>query len=213
MRLLRRETGLTLIELVSSLAIAALLISSTYLLLSAVIKGRFIVHARVSDQERARQAIAWLTDRVRQVNYDPDLPCPEGFVLTGNGSTFGDRLAFRAILEAPTRRTYVYYIEGQTLYQETRDQETLALCADEATRVGPDLAGRIALTPPIVQAGATSCTTRPFAIYCYFDRGGGLETDPTLVHSVRIAMSVQAESLSGRMELQTYETVASLRGP
>lgn len=213
MRLLRRNDGLTLIELITSLAIAALVLSSIYLLLSAVIKGRFIVHARISDQERARQAMAWLADRSRQVNYDPARPCIEGFILTGNGNGFAGRLAFRAILENPTRRTYVYYIEGQTLYQETRDQETAALCAEEISRTGPDLAGRIALTPPIVQSAGTSCTAAPLRFICYFDRTGASTTSPLLVQSLRFTMSVQAESISGQLELQTYQTVASLRGP
>jgi prepilin-type N-terminal cleavage/methylation domain-containing protein len=213
MRLLRRSEGLTLIELVVSLAVAALVLSSIYLLLSAVIKGRFIVHARISDQERARQAMAWLADRARQVNYDPTRPCVEGFILIGNGNGFAGRLAFRAILEDPTRRTYVYYVEGQTLYQETRDQETALLCADELARTGPDLAARIALTPPIVQGVGTSCTTAPLRFFCYFDRLGGVTANPTLVQSLRFTMSVQAESTSGRLELQTYQTVASLRGP
>jgi prepilin-type N-terminal cleavage/methylation domain-containing protein len=218
MRYLRRADGVTLIEFVVSLAIAALVLSSIYLLLGAVIKGRFIAHARVSDQERARQAMAWLADRLRQVNYDQDRPCPEGFILIGNGDTFAGRLAFRAILEDPTRRTYVYYVEGpagqQTLYQETRDQEDPTLCADETTRTGPDLAGRIALTPPIVQSAGSTCTASPFRFFCYFDENGVERTDPTLVHSMRITMSVEARSLSGQPpERQTYQTVASLRGP
>jgi len=213
MRLLRRADGLTLVELVSSLAIAALVISSIYLLLSAVIRGRFIVHARVSDQERGRQTMAWLANRLRQVNYDPLRPCPDGFLLTGNGNGFAQRLAFHAILEdedppgalPDDRLRYVYYVEGQTLYQEVRSEEAPPLCNDdEALRPSPDFTARVALTPPIVQGGGFS----------YLDRNGAPETDPTLIHSLRITMTVEADSAYGRApEQQTYETVISLRGP
>ncbi|MDR7482750.1 MAG: hypothetical protein QN183_03890 [Armatimonadota bacterium] len=212
MKLLRRAEGLTLIELVSSLAIAALVVSSLYLLLSAVIRGRFIVHARVSDQERARQAMAWLADRVRQVNYDADRPCPEGFLVIGTGNGFGQRLAFHAILEdrsppgAPPddRLRYVYYVENQTLYQETRPEE-VEPCTDEVTtRTAPD-PSRIALTPPIVQSGGG---------FVYLDRDGNVTADRRQVHSLRITMTVEAASAAGRPpERQTYQTVVSLRGP
>ena len=219
MRTLRRSDGLTLIELVSTLAIATLIVSSIYLLLGSMIRGRMIVHARVSDQERARQAMAWLADRTRQVNYDSTRACPEGFLRIGNGNGFAQRLSFRAILQEPVRLTYVYYVEGQTLWQETRSQETSALCADESSRTSPDL-NRIALTPPIVQPGGAGCTAPTWRFFCYFDEAGcPLGTpgcpplDPNRVQSVGITMTVQAQSTSGQLELQTFQTATVVRGP
>ncbi len=221
MSVLKRDHGLTLIELLSSLAIAALILASLYLLVGSTLKGRMIVHARVSDQERARQAMAWLADRTRQVNYDSTRACPEGFLRVGNGDGFDQRLAFRAVLENPTRQTYVYYVDGpvgqQILWQETRSQETPGLCADETTRTDID-PNRIALTPPIVQPGGIDCPDElnaqpPWRFLCYLDEDGVPTSEPTLVHSLLITITVQAEAASGQFELQTFQTVASVRGP
>jgi len=103
-------------------------------------------------------------------------------------------------------------VEGQTLWQETRSQESPALCADESSRTSPD-PNRIALTPPIVQPGGTGCTAAPWRFFCYFDETGNIMTDPNRVQSVRITMTVQAQSTSGQLELQTFQTVTVVRGP
>jgi hypothetical protein len=143
----------------------------------------------------------------------------------GDGDGFNDptnpsdksrgRLAFRAILERPTRQTYIYYVYNQTLYQETRSQEALALCAEESTRPTPPLPdpNAIALTPPIVQSGGTSCITAPWRFFCYYDETGAVTTDLNRVHSVRVTLTVQALGAGGQLELQTFQTAASVRGP
>ncbi len=201
----RTEAGMTLIEVVTVLAIGGILTSSLYILLGAGIKGYLIAHARVSDQEQGRHVLNWIADRVRQADYAPHAPCPDGILLAGNGGGFPERLAFRAVLDeslVPPRRTTVYYLEGRTLWQETLIQETGGACLAETSRAVPD-PHRVALTPQVVNAFELA----------YLDRNGNPASGPDLVRSVRITVTVETTSLSGRRESQTYQTLATLRGP
>lgn len=201
----RASHGTTLIEVISALALAALVTSSLYLLLATGIRGRLIVQARVADQEWGRQALSWLADRIRQANYDRGAACPEGLVRIGNGNGFAQRLAFRAILDeelSPPRRTYVFYVQDGRLWQETRVQESRGDCADEALHTWPD-PRRIALTPTVIDA----------VELLPLDRNGAATTSPDLVRAIRIMLVVKAQSVSGRSESQTYQTVVAVRGP
>src|SRR3972149_6824577 len=93
----RRDRGTTLIEVLTALAIASIVTTSLHLLVGSAIKARLIVNARVADQEQGRLALAFLADRLRQVNYDPRAACPQGVLRIGSGNGFSQRLAFRAV--------------------------------------------------------------------------------------------------------------------
>ncbi len=201
----RPQAGMTLIELVTVLAIAGIVTSTLYILLGVAIKGYLIARARVADQEQGRHVLNWIADRVRQADYAPAAACPDGVLLAGNGNGFPERLAFRAVLDeslAPPRRTTVYYLEGRTLWQETLIQETAGACQAEVNRAAPD-PNRLALTAPVVQAFELA----------YLDRNGDPTSSADLVRSLRITLSVETTSLSGRGESQTFQTLATLRGP
>jgi type II secretory pathway component PulJ len=196
--------GATLIELMTVLAVATVVVGSLFALLGAGIKGRLIVHARVSDQERGRQALSWIGDRLRQANYVAQAACPDGIVLAGNGSGFAQRLAFRATIDErqdPARRLYVYYVENRMLWQETPAEDEGA-CEAEAVRPVPD-PRRVSLTPRIV---------RVFSLD-YLDRNGERIAAAAFVRLVRITLIVEAESAPGRLETQTYQTVVTIRAP
>jgi len=196
---------MTLLEVITVLAIAGVVTSSLYLLLGAAIKGYQIAHARIADEERARQALTWLTDRLRQAGADPRSSCQEGFARLGTGTGFGQRLAFRATVDerlTPPRQTYVFYVEDRTLWQETRGEEAPDLCGEEAARAAPDPA-RLPLTPPVI---------REFAL-AYLDRRGQPTSVPTLVRSVQVTLALEAPAISGQMEAQAYQTVVTLRAP
>lgn len=199
------ERGTTLIELVATLALAALVTSSLYVLLGTGIKGRLIVEARLADQEAGRQAVTWLADRIRQVSYDALAACPDGMLRIGSGRGFAERLAFRAVLDQtldPPRRTYVYYVEGRRLWQETLTQEERRECSDELGRSTPD-PGRLAITPAIIE----------HIDFTPLDAQGARTTSPSAVRLIRIRLVVQMPSAPGRKEAQTYETLAAVRGP
>lgn len=201
----KASRGTTLIELLAALAVAALVTSSLYLLMGTGIKGRLIAQARITDQEWGRQALGWLTDRVRQVNYDPQAHCPDSVLQIGSGAGFEQRLAFRAIVDAhlaPPRRTYAYYVQDRRLWQETLDQESPVACDDERVRTLPD-PGRVALTPPVIQQ----------IEFIALDKNGEPTLIPGRVRSIRITIVVQSQSSPGRTESQTYQTIATMRGP
>lgn len=196
----RARAGVALVDVLSTLAIASLVTASLFLLMGTTIKGRFITHARVSDQERGRQAMAWLADRMRQVNYDAAATCRDGLVRIGSGNGFSARLAFRAVIDraqSPPRRTYVYFVENRTLWENV-----LAECADDSVRGAPT-----ALTPPIVDALTLT----------YYDGAGTAITNPTdayRVQTVRLTITVSAASALGRApETQMYSTLIAPRGP
>ena len=195
---------MTLLEVITVLAIAGVVTSSLYLLLGAAIKGYLIAHARIADEERARQALTWLTDRLRQASADPNAACQEGFVRLGTGSGFDQRLVFRAVADerlTPPRQTYVFYVEDGTLWQETRG-EAPDPCREEGARTAPDPA-RLPLTPPVI---------RDFAL-AYLDRQGRPTSLPTLVRSVQVTLALEAPAMGGQAEAQTYQTVATVRAP
>lgn len=195
---------MTLVELVTALAVMTLVVGSLYLLLGAGIRGRLIVHARVSDQERGRQATAWLADHLRQISYDPAARCPEGLLLAGTGEGFAERLAFRAVVDArldPPRRIYVFYTDRRTLWQEMRlDDE--GDCFAEHARSAP-AADRVAVTPPTVEGFSLA----------YHDAAGRPAVRSERVRSVGITVRLEAPSTPGRVEAQTYHTLVTLRGP
>ncbi len=201
----RNCPGMTLIEVVTVMAIAGVVTSSLYLLLGAGVKGYLIAHARVADEQHARLALTWLADRLRQASNDPHAPCPDAFALTGDGSSFARRLAFRASADlnpGPFRQTYVYYLENRTLWQETRTEESESDCARELARIAPDR-DRTPLTAPLVRAFSLA----------YLDRYGHPAAGPGSIRSVRFALTVEAPSFAGRMETQTYETLITVRDP
>jgi hypothetical protein len=196
--------GTTLIELVTALAVMAVVVASLHLLLGAAVRGRLIVHARVSDQERGRHALTWIADRLRQMTYEPGAECPDALVRAGTGDGFEQRLAFRAVVDealVPPRRLYVYYAEGGTLWQEARIEEAGTPCFEEAGRTLPDRA-RAALTPRIVTGFSLT----------YLDRDGAVAGDPRLVRSIGIALRLETESTPGRLETQVYRTLVTVRG-
>ncbi len=202
---LRASEGTTLIEFVSMLSVIALVVGSLFLLVGAGIKGRLIVHARVSDQERGRQALTWLADRVRQAGYDLQAACPDGFVVIGNGNGFDQRLAFRAVIDErldPPRWTYAYYVQERTLWQEMHSGDSAPPCSDETARLSPDPT-RVALTPPVVRAFELG----------YLDRNGHPTSVASDVRSIRITLTVEAEATPGRLESQTYQTIVTVRAP
>lgn len=197
--------GMTLIEVITVLAIAGVVTSSLYLLLGAGIKGYLIAHARVSDEQHSRLALTWIADRLRQASNDPGARCPEGFALAGDGSSFPRRLAFRATADlnpSPGRQAYAYYVDHRTLWQETRTEESETDCGQELARKVP-ARDRTPLTAPLVRAFSLA----------YLDREGRPTTDPGAVRSVRLTLTVEAPSFAGRVEAQTYETLVTVRGP
>lgn len=197
--------GTTLIEVLTALAIGSLVTSSLYLLVGSTIKARLIVSARVSDQERGRLAIGWLADRLRQVSFDAAAACPEGWLRLGSGRGFGERIAFRAVIDqrlSPPRRTYVFYLDQETLWQETLIQEAPEQCDEEVERRLP-ASTRVVVAPPTVQ---------DFRLR-YLDANGLEADDPARVRLVRVSLTVRATGASGRPESQTYETTVALRGP
>ena len=194
---------MTLIEVVTVLAIAGVVTSSLYLLLGAGIKGYLIAHARVADEQHARLALTWMADRLRQASNDPHARCPQAFALVGDGSSHARRLAFRATVDpspSPGRQTFALYLEDQTLWQETWTEESDAECDAERGRPAAD---RSALTAPLVRAFSLA----------YLDREGRRTDDPDAVRLVRLTRAVEAPSFGGRVEAQTYETLVTVRGP
>ena len=194
---------MTLIEVVTVLAIAGVVTSSLYLLLGAGIKGYLIAHARVTDEQHARLALTWMAERLRQASNDSLARCPQAFVLAGDGSSYARRLAFRAGADPNlSRQIYAFYLEHRTLWQETRTEESDGGCAAERARTLP-AADRNALTAPLVRAFSLA----------YLARDGRPTEDPDAVRSVRLTLAVEAPSFAGRVEAQTYDTLVTVRGP
>jgi len=199
------DRGTTLIELLSAITIGLLILGILYLLLTGAARSRAAVDARVTGVEQGRQALAWITDRLRQARYDAVAACPDGLVLTGSGDGFAQRLVFRAVVDdaaLPRRRLYVFYVEGGTLWQETRVEQEGDDCQAEMVRPDPDPA-RTALTGPIVKT---------FALR-YFDQDGRPAAAPSAVRSVGITLRLDSSPAGRPGEAQTFSSSVTIRGP
>lgn len=196
---------MTLIEVVTTLAISGIVIGSLYLLVGAAVKGYQLTYGRIESQQEGSKAITWIADRVREALYDPEAACPAGLLLAGDGNEFAHRLAFRAIADenrVGRGRTYVYYREGSTLWEETFDQQSARQCAEEIGRALPD-PGRRPLTPSIVKTFSLA----------YLDQRGALTADPDLVRLIQITLVVDTSAPPGHSQPEAYETVVHIRGP
>lgn len=201
----RTSRGVTLIELLIVLSIGALVLGILYMLVDVSTRGGRIVHARVSDTDQGRQVLAWVADRLRQASYDPLAACPDGLVLIGSGEGFAQRLAFRAVIDAEAvspRRLYVFYLEKDTIWQETRVESPGAPCDVEAARSQPD-PNRTALTRPIV---------KKFELQ-FLGKDGQVTAAPSAVRSIGITLRLEAASTPRRVETQTFGTSVTIRGP
>lgn len=201
----RTSRGMTLIELLVVLGIGFLVASILYMLVDASTRGGRVVAARISGQEEGRRVLSWVADRLRQVNYDPLAACAEGLLQIGNGQGFAQRLAFRAIIDADAiqpRRVFVFYRDGDTLWQETRVEVPGQPCDAEALRLGPD-PGRTALTRPLV---------KDFQLQ-FFGKDGQVVSTPEAVRSIGLTLSLGAASTRGQVESQTYQSLVTLRAP
>lgn len=199
------DRGTTLIELLSAITIGLLILGILYLLVTGAARSRAAVNARVTDVEQGRQALTWISDRLRQARYDPLAPCPDGLIMMGSGDGFAQRLAFRAVVDeaaSTRRRVYVFYVEGRTLWQETSAEREGDDCGAEMARSAPDPA-RAPLTGPFVKA----------FLLRYFDQDGDPAASPSAVRSVGITLRLDSSATGRPEKTQTYSSSVTIRGP
>jgi len=162
MRAWRRTDGMTLAELLVSLAMLAFVLAAVFSVLHSALKTYGWGSARVESQQSARLALERMTTELREAGYDP----------RGAG--------IQPIVTAqPTLVTFQRDLNGNGIVDATRERVTFVLRPRESV-LRRDAGGG---AQPIING------VRRFAL-SYFDRAGRPVSDPASVTLVRIHLEV-----------------------
>ena len=172
MRRARDEAGYSLVELLVSLAVLALVLAGILSILFTGQRSYLAGAARVEAQQAARVGLERMVKELREAGYDP----------TGAG--------FPPIVVAePTRVTFQRDLNGNGVIDPTRERVSFLLQGSVLRRD----AG--AGAQPIVEG------VRGFGL-TYFDRGGAETADRSRIGSIRIRLEVGLSGPRAAMESQ-----------
>jgi type II secretory pathway component PulJ len=183
MRAWRNVDGVSLAELLISLAILGLVLAGVFSVLHTALAAYRWGVGRVEAQQSARLALERIAAELREAGYDP----------TGAG--------IHAIAVAgPALVTFERDLNGNGVVDATRERVTFVLRAGETT-LRRDAGGG---GQPIIDG------VRRFSLH-YFDRAGLPVTDPAQVASVRIHLEVGLTGPLAAM--QTDVSLRNARAP
>jgi prepilin-type N-terminal cleavage/methylation domain-containing protein len=167
-----RARGFSLVELLVSLAVFALLLAGTFELLRGGLFAYGWGVARIDAQQSARVALDRMAKELREAGYDP--------ARAGIAPIVG---------AAPDRVTLQSDLNGNGVVDATRERVTFLLRPGESI-LRRDAGGG---AQPIIEGVRRLALT-------YFDPAGAATTDPARVASIRIALEVGAGAPTSVME-------------
>lgn len=214
---IRHQTGLTLIELMVSIALMATLAGSMALLLGVAIRSKLIITVRSADTETARQSLEWMSERLRNAGLNlkpseqPELRCKDMVV------------AQDAALR-PTANSV--HVSGEILNSDT-------VAANEVITVGYRLGNDPTTGVQVLMEYRRPCsggaeTITPLSnprvtvtslSFDYFSGAGVGITNLTddgqirLIRLIRISLTVQATEGRSGVQTQTWTRNVMLRNP
>lgn len=216
-RSFRHQTGLTLVELMVTIALMGILAGSMAMLLGVAIRSKLIIAVRSADTETARQTLEWMSERLRNAGLNlkpseqPELRCKD-MVLAQDAAL------------RPTANSV--HVSGEILNTDT-------IAANEAMTVGYRLGNDPGTGVQVVMEYRRPCsggaeTITPLSnpritvtslSFDYFSGAGVRITDLTdagqirLIRLIRVSLTVQgAEGRSGT-QTQTWTRNVMLRNP
>lgn len=211
----RGERGLSLIEVLASLTIGTLLLSTVYLAIGTAIRSRLMVESTLHNQQHGRLIVQWLGDRIRQAGYavntaSPLPRCRDALVVED-----------ATLLSTATRLYFNTDVAGDGT------TETIGF------RMGTETVGGASIN--IVEEAVTNCATGaatqvssvtdPTTIailsltFAYYDVSGAVVTDlttPTGIRSIRMIRITLVERASAGAQGprdQTWTILINLRNP
>ena len=174
MRAWRSASGVSLAELLISLAVLALLLAGTFGILQGGLRAYGWGAARVEAQQSARVALERMAKELREAGYDPTAAGIAPIVTAAS-----DRVTFQRDLN------------GNGVVDPTSERVTFLLRPGESI-LRRDAGG--GAQPIIVGVRRLTLT--------YFDRAGALTTDPARVAAIRISLEVGLTGPGSVMETQ-----------
>jgi type IV pilus assembly protein PilW len=172
MRAWRCAEGVSLVELLVSLAVVGLLLAGVFSILRSGVGAYGWGAARIEAQQSARLALERMARELRGAGYDP----------TGAGIA-------PIVVAAPDRVTAQGDLNGNGVVDATRERVTYLLRAGESV-LRRDAGGG---AQPIIEGVRRLTLT-------YFDAGGTPTTDPARVAVIRMALEVGSGAATTVME-------------
>lgn len=207
---------MTLVEVLATLAIGTIVLSSMYLAMGTAVRSRVKVGLTIHNQQHGRLAIQWMSDRLRQAGYGVDtaspLPrCRDALVVEDAGlQPTATRIFFNTDLDGPgalPTQTIGFY-QGTEFVAGAAVPVLLQSVADCTTGAGTT-AGSL-MDPSSVRVLSLQ--------FQYYDAAGAVVTDltsPAGIRSIRrVRITLQMRAAGPRdVEDQTWQTTVTLRNP
>ena len=205
----RADAGLTVLEVVSALAIAALAFTSIHLTAGTAILGKLLTSTTVAKEQQGRQAGEWIADRVRQAGFGiagSSIPrCQDKIAtLSGYQPTTSQLWVNVDVDNVGTPETYGFQVE--TVSGVPTLTQTVINCAS----------GAVAQDQPITSPTTVKVLALTFG---YYDSSGNAVTSLTSAPSIRtirfvtVTVQVQANGGARGPTTQTWSTSIDLRNP
>lgn len=217
----RGQAGMSLLEVLVAMALMAIIAGSLSTLVGAAIRSKLIVAVRSSDTETARQALEWMSERLRNagLNVSPTDAGQSGYPVRCKDMVVAQDAALR-----PTASSV--YVSGEIL-------NTTAASGDEIMTVGYYLGADPETGTQVMMeyrnpcsGGAVSVTpltdpriTVTQLAFTYFADSGAQVTNLTDVNEIRrirmirIALAVQGSQGTSGVQAQSWTRDLMLRNP
>ena len=211
----RGERGLTMVEVLSTLAIGSLVLSTVYLATGTAIRSKMLVTSKLHNQQHGRIIVQWLGNRVRQAGYavntaSPIPRCRDALVVEdASFAPTATRLYVNTDLANDgTTETIGFQMGTETVGATTINiiQELVTNCAAGATE-------RVSSVTDPTSVRIISLT------FTYYDAAGAVVTDLTTpasirsIRMVRITLVERASAGAAGEQEQTWSVQVNLRNP
>jgi hypothetical protein len=205
----RTEAGLTLLEVVATLAITVIAFASMHLTAGTAILGKLLTSTTIAKEQQGRQVVEWIADRVRQAGFGlggSSIPRCQDKIATQSGylPTTSQLWINGDVDNDGTPETFGFQVE--TVSGVPTVTETVINCATGAT----------ALDQPITSPTTIKVLALTFG---YYDSSGNAVTNLASAVSIRtirfvtITVQVQANGGARGPTTQTWSTSIDLRNP
>jgi hypothetical protein len=205
----KAEAGLTLLEVVSALAIAVVAFTSIHLTAGTAILGKLLTSTTVAKEQQGRQTGEWIADRIRQAGFgisgNPIPRCQDKIATQSGYLPTPSQLWVNADVDnTGTPKTFGFQVE--TVSGVPTVTQTVIICAT----------GAVAQDEPITSPTTVKVLALTFG---YYDSSGNAVTNLTSAPSIRtirfvtVTVQVQANAGARGPTTQTWSTSIDLRNP
>lgn len=211
----RGERGLTMMEIISTLALGSLVLSTVYLATGTAIRSKLLVTSMLHNQQHGRIIVQWLGDRIRQAGYavntaSPIPRCRDALVVEDASYT---PTATRLYVNTDLANDGTAETIGFRLGTETVGSATVNIVQESVTNCATGATEQVASVTDPTSVSIVSLT------FNYYDAAGTVVTDlvtPASIRTIRMVRITLVERASagaaGEKE-QTWSVMVNLRNP